>query len=299
VKTATANLCPECGTPARERDRLCRLCGHLFHREERAARAAPAAEPPPEAVRSPALAPASPGILGLPEPWFFLIVGFAIAPVFAMTPLLGLIGWYFAALVHEIGHCVAGWLVGQPAYPVLGLNGHAMACGEPFSWLVVLAVFAAGIGATWHFLGGRLRWGVLAAIVVGYPLLVFTTLADILTVTGGHLGELVFAGVFLFRTITGGFTASHAERGLYSVMGWYLIGANLWLTGGLMFSDAARFEYSTNGSYGLTNDYIVLADQVVGGSLESVAAIMSLAALAVVPLALGICLLLVRRTARA
>ena len=81
-------------------------------------------------------------------------------------------------------------------------------------------------------------------------------------------------------------------------MGWYLVGVNLWLTGGLMFSDAARFEYSTNGSYGLTNDYIVLAEQVVGGSLEGVAAVMSLAALAVVPIALGICLLLARRGAR-
>ncbi len=61
---------------------------------------------------------------------------------------------------------------------------------------------------------------------------------------------------------------------------------NLWLCWQLMFSEAGRAWYRGNGSFGLTNDYIRVAQNVLGCSLESVAALMFVVALAVLPLSL-------------
>jgi len=289
MRTETACACGRCGTPVRPGELLCWRCGRPLGLPPRTP--LPAAAPSrssPRSVAAPALAPDEPRVLGLRAPWFFLVLGFVVAPVFRLTPLLGLIGWYLAALVHEMGHCIAGWLVGRPAVPVLGLNAHAMSVEEDFSLGIALAVWAGGLVAAWRFLEGRKRWIVGGMVLVLHPLVAFTGLAALLTITGGHLGELVCAGIFLHRALTGGFTSSPVERGLYAVLGWYLVLVNLWLTGGLVGSEAARRSYAQNGSYGLTNDYLVAAHQLLGTSLETVAAVMTLPALAVVPVTVAV-----------
>jgi len=95
----------------------------------------------------------------------------------------------------------------------------------------------------------------------------------------GHGGELCFAGVFLWRAACGGFTQSNAERGLFSTVGWFLVGSNLWLSIGLVTSAARRAWYSTSGSFGGTNDYIRVGD-MIGWSVGAVAFGMTLFALA-------------------
>jgi hypothetical protein len=296
METVTAELCPGCGTPLREEDHLCRLCGHLFSRVERIVPERGEWTPPLESYAPEPLDGDRPDrILGIPEPWFFLLVGAAIAPVFALTPFVGLIGWFFGALVHEMGHCAAGWIVGRPAYPVLGLNGHAMSVGEGFVLPIALGILVAALVSALLLPRGPVRWAAMGSILLFYPLLVFTGLAELLTITGGHLGEMIIGGVFLYRTITGGFSSSRAERALYSVMGWFLVGANVLLTGGLVFSEAARREYAGNGSFGLMNDYRVMAERMLGISIESVAVVMTIPALLVVPIAIGASLLAGRR----
>ena len=69
-------------------------------------------------------------------------------------------------------------------------------------------------------------------------------------------------------------------------MAWYLLLENLWLCGRLMFSPAGRAWYRGSGSFGLTNDYVRVANDLLGTSLETVAAGMFLVGLAVLPLSL-------------
>jgi hypothetical protein len=59
--------------------------------------------------------------------------------------------------------------------------------------------------------------------------------------------------------------------------------ANLKLCFLLMTSAAARDEYAHNGSLGLVNDYLVLAEQLLHCRLQSVAAVMLLLALLSLP----------------
>jgi hypothetical protein len=220
------------------------------------------------------------------EPWTYLTIGLATAPIFAWTPILQYMGWFLASLVHEMGHAAFAWLCGMPAVPAISLAGHAAAVhSEQSYFLAVLVLLGLGAGA-WHVFTGRVRWIALALIAVIYPAIAFTGAKDFFHLIAGHGAELLFAALCLWKTLDGGFTESRTERGLYGTVGWYLLGKNLSLCFGLMRSADARAEYNDNGSFGLTNDYIRVAEDVLGCPLERVALMMLVAGLFVLPAAM-------------
>jgi len=217
--------------------------------------------------------------------WIYLGIGAVTAPIFALTPLLGYMGWFLRSLVHEMGHCAVGWFFGMAAIPAISLEGHAAAVhSEPSRFFAVL-VWGALVGAAWRWLQGRARWIAMGVVAVLYPALAFTQARDVLQVLAGHGGELAFATLCLWKTLDGGFTESRLERGLYGTVGWYLLGSNLVLCLGLVASPASRQEYSENGSFGLTNDMIRVADELLDWTLPSVALLVLVAASAVLPAA--------------
>jgi hypothetical protein len=81
---------------------------------------------------------------------------------------------------------------------------------------------------------------------------------------------LQYMGLFLWRCLDGEACHHDGERAAYGMVRWYLCGQNVILSFGLAFSQSARLDYAGSGSFGLTNDYIRLADNVLGVSLESV-----------------------------
>lgn len=226
-------------------------------------------------------------IWGLPQPWFHLLAGLALAPIFSLTPLLELTGWYLAALVHELGHTGASWLVGVPAVPALGITAEAATLHGDQLLPLALGVWAASALFVWRVREASLRAGLMALLMVSYPALAFGPLHEVVQLSSGHVFELVVAGLFLERALSGGLTTSSSERLLYGVLGWYLIGRNLGLTLSLAISAGARTDYQQSGSFGTTNDYLRLAEELQC-SLETLATVMTLAALAVAPLAIAL-----------
>ncbi len=282
--TSTANQCPECGYHNAGEPLTCGMCGRLFSRP-------PSATPTPR----PALTESLPEPeefeqskpLGIPEPWFWMLVGAVAAPVFTLTPILSMMGWFLSSLTHEMGHTVMAWFLGMPAFPAIRLDGHAASLHGEQRALLALAINLALAVCAW-----KLRKVRAAAIAIGvlaglYPFAAFvsTTLREVLHLVAGHLGELAFATICFWRTLSGGFRESRLERGLYGMLGWFLVGENVVLCWGLAFSAAARAWYQQNGSFGLTNDYLRVAHEVLGCSLTSVSLAMLLAALVPVPLA--------------
>ena len=216
-------------------------------------------------------------------PLAYLGLGLLFAPVFTFTPLLRYMGWFLASLVHETGHCAFSWLAGSWSFPAISLAGHAMASHGPQSVALCFVIWAI-LGTTAWQLRHRRGWLIgLGAATLVYPLFAFTDLKETVFLVGGHVGELIFAGIFLWRAIVGGFTESRAERALYAMLGFFLIGQNLWLAGGLMWSAEVQEWYAGSGSFGLTNDYIRLARDVLRVELSAVAGMMFLAALTVLP----------------
>jgi hypothetical protein len=222
------------------------------------------------------------------EAWMYLGIGLVTAPIFALTPLLNYMGWFLASLVHEMGHAAFAWLCGMPAMPAISLDGHAAAVHSEQS-LFLVALIALGLGAgAWNVFTGRVRWIVLALLAVAYPAIALTSAKELLHLLAGHGGELAFATLCLWKTLDGGFTDSKLERALYGMLGWFLLGKNAHLCFALMQSAGARAEYDANGSFGLTNDYIRVAEDVLHCPLQRVALMMLVACVFVLPAALGL-----------
>ena len=217
----------------------------------------------------------------------YLFLALVAAPVFAATPYLSLVGWFFAALVHEMGHTAMDWLFGAPAFPVLSLTAEAMTVSVPQVRGFVFAIWFALPPLAWTLPLGRARLALAIVASVAYPLLAFGASQTLLRALGGHLGELMFASLGVWRCLSGGFTNSRGERLLYGVLGFFLFGKNLWLSGGLLFSASARAAYGKSGSFGLRNDYLVVADNGFPAGLAGVSITMSVVALALVAASLG------------
>jgi len=271
---AVPPACAACGRVNADEALVCALCGHLL----RGGRKAPSPSPPPT------IAGPEAGVQA--QPWIYLGIGALTAPVFALTPLLGFMGWFLSSLVHEMGHAAVAWFFGMPAFPAISLEGHAAAVHSDPSLLLALAVWAMLGASAWHWLRGRTRWVAIGVVAVLYPALAFTQAKEVLQLLAGHGAELAFATLCLWKTLDGGFTESRLERGLYGTIGWYLLGKNVLLCGGLVWSPASREDYFENGSFGLTNDLIRVAEDLLDWRLPIVALLVLIAALLVLPAAL-------------
>lgn len=294
--SSTCSPCARCGRPCSEDDLSCALCGNLLRAAAASSRAkVEAAGPPPSTfvasfgptfatsfagTRETRTEPDDPRVLGLPEPLFFLALGLVTAPLFSVTPLVRLIGWFLSALVHEMGHSLVAWAFGMPSFPAISLTAEAAAIHGDQVVPLVLLIWAGASYAAWRIPHRGLRFTILPLAAIVYPVLAFTGAREALHLFGGHLGELAFAVLCLQRALSGGFTESSAERALYGTVGWYLVGANLFLSLGLVFSASKRALYASNGSFGILNDYLRLAEDVLGCPLEVVAFGMSLVAVA-------------------
>jgi len=219
------------------------------------------------------------------QPWAYLALGLVSAPALAIVPVVSFMGWFLSSLVHEMGHASAAWLCGMPAFPAISLEGHAAAMHSPQIVPLALFITCMLVFFAWRRFEGRTRWIVCAALVLVHLFLCFTSAREVLHLLAGHLAEFSFSCMCLFRALSGGFTSSRAERALHGTLGWFLLGRNVWLCWGLVTSSGARALYQTNGSFGLTNDYIRLADDVLGWQLQTVAGGMLLVGALVLPAA--------------
>lgn len=285
--------CPRCGTVNGEDRFSCRLCSEMLRKRP--------AEVPHESLFAPGTTTRSPvpearphmvvaengagGMSITTEGYAYAGIGLALATVIHFVPILGFFNWFLSALFHETGHCVFAWAMGQPAFPAISLGGHAAAVHQGQSLFLTLAI-CAGLGfAAWKTRGHRGRFICLTTLAILQPMLAFSGAKDVLFLLGGHLGELAFGAIFLWRAFTGGFTANKLERVLYGTLACHLIGENVMLCGGLLFSQAARLEYAGNGSFGLTNDFLRLANDQLGVSLGTVAFGMLVVSLLTIPVA--------------
>ncbi len=267
--------CPECGTANPAGVNRCRVCGTIRHFE------APPRPGPHRLHVAPTVVPRC-------EPHKvtvqYLLAGIAIAILLTYVPVANYMGWFFASLCHEIGHCVVAWAAGCPAFPAIRLDGHAAANHLGQSKALCVGLWLVIAFCAWHFRDRRRGVWIFGLLALVYPVFAFTSLRDLSFLLAGQAGELAFAGVFFWRGLVGGFSESPAERALYLGCACFLLGSNLSLNYGLIADPAVREIYRSNGSFGLTNDYVRAARQL-GTSLESIAAFMLLASLTVAPLA--------------
>ena len=208
-----------------------------------------------------------------------------LAAVALVVPLAGSIPHVLITVIHELGHVATAWLFGSPSVPSFDLTygggfSHRFA-QQPLLLVAIYAAFAA--------LAFRKRddWPALIAFLVAvalYSAAVFSSLRDLLIIAMGHGAELLFAGVFLYRAVSGSQILRSEERPLYAFLGLYIVLADARFAYLLITSPEHREEYGLAKGGGDWMDFSRIANEHLHVRLETVAALFLLAC-AVTPLA--------------
>ncbi len=219
-----------------------------------------------------------------------LVVGAATLPMawlaLELVPFFAWIISVLATLCHEMGHALAALVTGRPALPAFDFThgGGVTMAGERRWWL--LALYAVAVGVAWQQMAEqpRRRWA-LGIGTLFIMLLLITGLDEMWFVAMGHGGELVVAGIFLHRALTGVAEVYPGERWLYGIIAWCLLGHALGMCWMLLYDPAFQHTYLL-GKRGMDNDLARLASDHLGTSMRTVVWLNLMACLAVVPAAL-------------
>ena len=137
--------------------------------------------------------------------WKNIAAGFAAAVVVYAIPFLRAVFSALVTLFHELGHAVAGWLMGYPSLPAFdfvyggGLTHH----GE-FRRSVAIAIAVVFAYFAWQFRENRKILAVIGAVFLVWLLFVTREWRrEIVFASAGHIGELVLAGIFFHRSLSG------------------------------------------------------------------------------------------------
>lgn len=143
--------------------------------------------------------------------------GFAVAAVVTAVPFTRFIFAALVTLFHELGHAVAGWLLGYPSIPAFDfVYGGGMTHHGEFRLPVAIAVGAGFAWVGWLFRENRKSLA-LVAVVAGVWLLFVTRewRREIVFASAGHAAEVILAAILFYRALAGvGWRIPEIERPL-------------------------------------------------------------------------------------
>jgi hypothetical protein len=216
------------------------------------------------------------------ESWKIMVAGVCLTVLVFSSWQINFLLSYFVVLIHELGHSAISWLFGFPAIPAFDfIHGGGMSVWSPERWFVLVWLVYVGFG--WLFYRYRhnsLTCQCLWATVLLYSLCAFTPLHTALRILMGHGFELIFAGIFGYRGLSG-FACRHAiERPLYLMLSLFTIMYELRFISGLWFDTDARALY-LQGKGGLINhDLVLVARDYLHVDLTVVLGLLTFATLA-------------------
>ena len=279
--------CEGCGQWFRARDELagrksrCKQCGSI--NEIPAAepilaplvpRPEPTAEAPPR--RKPKPKVRNRGTIDR-DTWASVGIGAALAAVALAVPPIGFVIHVLMVVIHELGHTATAWLLASPAAPSFDLSyGGGVSLILPRQPLLVVAAYAI---LAYFLIRARddrpelVRWAVAAVL---YSLAIFTPLRDLLITAMGHGSELLFAGIFLYRALSGSRILRGEERPLYAALAFFILLHDGRFAANLATSTARREAYGDAKGGGHMMDFDLIADSI-HWPLRNVAALFVLA----------------------
>lgn len=164
------------------------------------------------------------GRIGAPE-LRIMAFGLVAAVVVYALPFLRFLFSALVTLFHELGHAMAGWLMGYPSLPAFdfvyggGLTHH----GE---FNLVIAVLIAGIlaYAAWLFRRNRRTLILIGVVFAVWVILISSEWRRELTfASAGHLFEFVLAGIFFYMALSGvGWRHPDLERPLGAFVAFFV-----------------------------------------------------------------------------
>lgn len=216
--------------------------------------------------------------------------------IFLTAPLAALVCfaiWWFAwtlttlkTLVHEMGHTIFGWLFGYPSFPAFDVIWGGGVTLHTERSQVLLGLIVAGFAALLYlFRANRTTLAVLAILFAAYLVTAFTSLHSMLILFMGHGTELLIAGIFLYRGLSGRSIVHGVDRPLYAIIGFFLVFSDLAFAYRLMSSAGFREEYACAKGGCMDMDFVRIATEYVHGTMSGVAGFFFLCCLMVPVLA--------------
>lgn len=212
------------------------------------------------------------------DAWIAIGIGSALAGVALAVPIIGFVIHVLRIVIHELGHTATAWLFASPAVPSFDL-----AYGGGVSLILarqpLLMVAAYGIFAFLLFRarGDRpelIKWASSALL---YSVAMFTSMRGLLITAMGQGTELLVAGIFLHRALSGNQILRSEERPAYAFVGLFIVLFNARFAIDLMSSQASRDAYGDEKGGGHWMDFDVIASDYLHCSLQTVAALYLLA----------------------
>jgi hypothetical protein len=214
----------------------------------------------------------------IPEPQTLDRSGWIILLVCPIAALLCMVFFWlrwtletFKTLVHEMGHAIFGWLFGYPSFPAFDViwgGGVTIHTGRSTAlWILIYVGFGA---LFWVYRKNRATLAVLAALVILHAVSALTSIHSVLMVFMGHGTELVIAGLFIYRSLSGRAVIHAAERPLYGVIGFFIVFSNISMAYKLLTNVYYREDYLSAKGGDLDMDFSVIAHDYLHSDMTSV-----------------------------
>ncbi len=220
-----------------------------------------------------------------------LILGFFLSLMIQYFYLTKFIFWLIGTVLHEGGHLFFNLLTACPALPTIRLDGHAACVSRSqifFVAIIIWLIFIYNIYVNHKEDKHNLKLFFIVSSII-YPIISFVpTIKLFLLLLAGHGTEIIIAGVFFFRVKTGLLVQNEIDRLLNSTLAWYLIITNLVFAFSVSFIDSARAKYYSGGSFGLTNDFVRISNDITGLDISFVLIPFFLITLTILPVSLYI-----------
>jgi preprotein translocase subunit Sss1 len=212
------------------------------------------------------------------DAWVSLGVGAALAVIALVVPLIGFVIHVLMTVIHELGHVATAWLFASPALPSFDLSfGGGVSLILPRQPILVIIACATFGFLLFRARGDRaelLKWTVAAVL---YGLAMVSLLRGLLITAMGHGSELIFAGIFLHRALSGNQVLRSEERPLYAALGLFILLYDARFALNLMTSHAHREAYGDAKGGGHWMDFDLIAHENLHCSVQSVAGLFLLA----------------------
>jgi len=200
--------CPKCGHTAPFGTLECERCGVIFAKASSHGRVR---IPRPYGIEEERIGD---GRIGKSE---LKILGFGLAAAIVVYAL-PFTRYVFSAIVtlfHELGHAIAGWLLGYASIPAFDfVYGGGMTHHGPFRLSIAVAVACGFASLGWLFRENKKSLAIVAALSAFWLCFVTAELRrEIAFASAGHLVEFILAGIFFYKALAGvGWRAPALER---------------------------------------------------------------------------------------
>ncbi|MCH9650332.1 MAG: hypothetical protein K0U98_19015 [Deltaproteobacteria bacterium] len=215
-----------------------------------------------------------------PEGRQALVVGVVLAIVVFAIPFVRFVASYLDVIAHELGHTLAGWSFGYPSVPAFDWRyGGGVTLNRDRSTLIVLLIYGLFAFVVVTIRDHVRSRNIALGLVALYSFTAFSPLHEVVLLAMGHAMELVIAGVFVYRAMSGEAIAHAVERPLYAACGFLILINNGALAWGLITDAGSRAAYGAAKGGGHWMDLSRIAQDYLGVGLPAVAFVLLLSAL--------------------